>query len=103
MAMVAEKYASLVIVTEDNSRSESEAEIIKDILSGFLKTSRRRVITSRRAAIEQAILSAKENDIIVLVGKGHERYNVNENGTVPFDERQIIKDALLKRNKINEN
>ena len=103
IASIVEKHSDFVIVTEDNSRGEPEAEIIKDILSGFSATHNRKVITSRRAAIEYAILSAAQNDIIAIVGKGHERYNIGEAGIVSFDERDIIKDALKKRSCKHEN
>ena len=103
IASVVEKYADIIIVTEDNSRGESESEIIKDILAGFTTTKKRKVITSRTAAIEHAVISAKPNDIVAIVGKGHERYNIGETGTVSFDERTIVKGALAKRNCKHEN
>ena len=97
MAEIAESFSDFVIVTTDNSRGESEADIIKDILCGFRSTERRKVITSREAAIEQAILSANAGDIIALIGKGHERYNIDKSGCHDFDEKEIINRALKKR------
>ncbi|MBE6643995.1 MAG: UDP-N-acetylmuramoyl-L-alanyl-D-glutamate--2,6-diaminopimelate ligase [Ruminococcaceae bacterium] len=97
MAAAAEKYSDFVIVTSDNSRSESEIEIIQDILQGFKDTSNRVVITSRDSAIEYAILSAKSNDIVAIIGKGHERYNYDKNGVHYFDERKCINKAFRKR------
>lgn len=97
MAREAEKYSDLVIVTSDNSRQESEIEIIKNILSGFKSTEHRKVITSRKAAIEYAIAFADAGDTVAIIGKGHERYNLDKNGTHRFDERVIIKNALKKR------
>ena len=99
MASVAEKYSDHVIVTADNSRNEPLENIISDILKGFKTTEKRTVITSRKAAIEHAIFAAKDGDIIAVIGKGHERYNIDENGYSPFDERKIINDALKKRNE----
>lgn len=103
MARAAEKYSDFVIVTTDNSRDESESKIIKDILSGFNSEECRKVITSRAAAIEYAILTAKRGDIITVIGKGHERYNIDKNGYSDFDERNIIKIALEKRKQNYEN
>ena len=97
MAAVAEKYSDFVIVTADNSRSEPLENIIADILQGFKSTEKRIVITSRSAAIEHAILSAKDGDLIAIIGKGHERYNIDENGYSSFDERDIVKKAITKR------
>ena len=100
MATVAEKYADLSIVTTDNSRGESVVDILEDILSGFKNTKSRKVITSRAAAIQNAILSAADQDIIAVIGKGHERYNIDKSGYHAFDERKIIREALNKREDI---
>ncbi len=97
MAMIAEEYSDFVIVTEDNSRGESEAEIIKDILRGFTNSEHRIVITSRKCAIEYALLNASDGDIVLLIGKGHERYNIGKGGYTEFDERAIVREALKKR------
>ena len=97
IAKTSEKFADLSIVTTDNSRSEPEHEIIKNILSGFSDTKKRRVIKSRSAAIETAIKIANTNDIVVIFGKGHERYNIDKFGSHSFDEREIINKALEQR------
>jgi UDP-N-acetylmuramoyl-L-alanyl-D-glutamate--2,6-diaminopimelate ligase len=97
MGKIAEEISDLVIVTTDNSRHEAESEIIKDILSGFKGTAKRKVITSRTAAIEYAILSANDGDVIAVIGKGHERYNIDKFGYSDFDERTIIYNAIKRR------
>ncbi len=94
MAEIAEKYSDYIVVTSDNSRGESEREIIKDILPGFKNNTQRKVITSRIDAIEHAIKSARKNDIIVLFGKGHEKYNIDKTGYHSFDEKAIVKSIL---------
>ena len=98
IAAECEKYSDAVIVTTDNSRSESDEEIIEDILRGFKSTEKRTVITSRKDAIIHAILMASDNDIVAIIGKGHERYSIDKNGIYRFDEREIISSALSKRN-----
>lgn len=103
MAHIAEIYSDRVIVTTDNSRGESELDIIRDILEGFSNTDKRIVIASREAAIEHAILSAREKDLIAIIGKGHEQYNIDKNGYHPFNEKDIILRALKKRKGIREN
>lgn len=100
MAAVAESNSDLVIVTLDNSRSENEGEIISDILSGMSDAKKRKVITSRANAITHAILSAQSDDIVLILGKGHERYNIDRNGYHDFDERTVIRDALEKRHSL---
>ncbi len=97
MGKIAEENADFVIITTDNSRNENEKDIISDILEGMSKTEKRKVITSRQKAIEYAILSANSGDVVTLVGKGHERYNIDKNGYHFFDEREIIRSALEKR------
>jgi UDP-N-acetylmuramoyl-L-alanyl-D-glutamate--2,6-diaminopimelate ligase len=103
MARIAEIYSDRVIVTTDNSRGESELDIIRDILEGFSNTEKRIVIASREAAIEHAILSAREKDLIAIIGKGHEQYNIDKNGYHPFNEKDIILRALKKRKGIRKN
>lgn len=100
MGMSAQKYADHAVITTDNPRGESENEIIEDILSGFTKTNKRTVIISRKSAIEHAIMTAENDDIVAVIGKGHERYCYDKNGIHHFDEREIIKQALAKRKKI---
>lgn len=97
MAKIAEQYSDFIIVTTDNSRTESVADILTDILVGFTETKKRKVITSRKNAIRNAILTANQGDFVAVIGKGHERYNIDKNGYHDFDEREIIKEALNER------
>lgn len=97
MAQIASRLADLVIVTEDNSRGEDPGQIIGDILKGIDKEKTYTVIKDRRSAIESAVLAAKDGDVIVLAGKGHERYEIDSKGRHSFDERKIVKTAIKKR------
>lgn len=94
MARIAEKYADTVIITQDNSRSEERTQIFKDILSGISNRKKARIITERKKAIIYAINSATKNDVIAVIGKGHERYNIDKKGKHCFDERLIIRQEL---------
>lgn len=98
MAKAAAKFADKIIVTSDNPRDENPDEIIKDILKGFAKKSPPyETISDRKEAISSAIKSAKSGDVIALLGKGHEDYQVLENEkTIHFDEREIVKEILDK-------
>ena len=96
MAQVAEKYSDRITVTSDNPRSEDPERIIADIVAGFRDT-RHSVISERSEAIRNAILCAGRGDIIVIAGKGHERYVCDKNGYHHFDEREIIFSALKVR------
>ena len=97
MGKVAEAYADRVIVTSDNARSEEPNKIIRDILLGMRKREKRAVIVNRRRAIRHAILCAQEGDIILLVGKGHETYELTSEGARPFDERALVFEAFAER------
>lgn len=87
------KYAELladeIIITEDNSRTESFSDIARDIASG-INSKGFSVIKSREDAIRHAFKIARCGDVIALVGKGHERYKIEGKEYFPFDERDII-------------
>lgn len=90
---VAEEYADRIILTSDNSRTEEPTKIIHDILLGMKNRTKRSVIVNRQRAIEHAITEAKEGDIILLVGKGHETYELVGEERRPFDEKEIVQNA----------
>lgn len=95
MGEVAVKYADYVIVTSDNPRSEEPRKIIDDILVGMQNSKTPyTVIENRVDAIKFAVESARDNDIIVLAGKGHETYQILSDKTVHLDEREVVKEAL---------
>jgi UDP-N-acetylmuramoyl-L-alanyl-D-glutamate--2,6-diaminopimelate ligase len=90
MGNIAVNKADFVIITSDNPRNEEPIEIIDDILLGVGDNDNFTVIPDRRTAIEYAIANAEMGDIILLAGKGHESYEINSKGSVPFDEREIL-------------
>ena len=90
---VASTYADYSIITADNSRYEDVNDIIKDILSTF-KGDNYKVIPDRRDAIKYSIVNAKEGDVIMILGKGHEDYQEINGIRYPFDERVIIHEIL---------
>ena len=96
MAKAAEKYADKIIVTNDNPRGEDEKKIISDIISGFTRHTHG-VILNRSLAIEYAIVNADKNDVVVIAGKGHEKYIKDKNGTHEFNEKEIIFNSLKLR------
>ena len=101
MGAIAEKYADAVIVTSDNSRSEDPNAIIREILGGMNRPEKISVIPDRKTAIEAAVLSAREGDLILLAGKGHEEYEISGEGRKPFHEREIVSEALVRRERGN--
>ena len=96
MGRIAEKLADRIFVTSDNSRSERTADILADIKAGMDTAGKAKslFIEDREQAIRAAIMTAQEGAAILLAGKGHETYQINENGKVHFDEREIVMDAF---------
>lgn len=95
MGEVSGRLADLTIITSDNPRFEEPQSIIDDIKTGFAKTDGEFVeICDRREAIAYAISHAREGDLIVLAGKGHEDYQEIQGKKYPMDERVIIKELL---------
>ncbi|HFZ8995030.1 TPA: UDP-N-acetylmuramoyl-L-alanyl-D-glutamate--2,6-diaminopimelate ligase [Citrobacter freundii] len=76
MGAIAEEFADVVVVTDDNPRTEEPRAIINDILAGMLDAGRARVVEGRAEAVTSAIMQAKENDVVLLAGKGHEDYQI---------------------------
>ncbi len=95
MGEVSGRLADLTIITSDNPRTEEPQAIIEDIKTGIAKTDGAYVeICDRRDAIAYAISHAKEGDLIVLAGKGHEDYQEIHGKKYPMDERVIIRELL---------
>ena len=93
MGEVAGKLSTICIVTSDNPRSEEPKAIIEDILPGINKTGCNfEVIVNRKEAIERALSIGEKDDVIAIVGKGHETYQILKDKTIHFDEREIIRD-----------
>ncbi len=93
MAEIAEKYSDISILTTDNQRTEDINQIMKDIEKGFKNKNYRKII-DRREAIFEAVKEAKENDIVIIAGKGHETYQIFPDKTIHFDDREIVREAL---------
>lgn len=98
MAKVASDYSDMAFLTLDNQRTEKVEQIMADIEEGFEGTNfiYKKVI-DRKEAIEEAIKEAKENDIVIIAGKGHETYQILSDKTIYFDDRETAREALLKR------
>jgi len=96
MASIACKLSDKVVLTSDNPRDEDPMEIIKEMQSGILPTEARKtlVMTDREEAIKTACMMAKENDIILIAGKGHETYQEIKGVKHPFDDREVVERML---------
>jgi len=98
MGAVASRLSDVVVVTSDNPRSEPPESILEEIQRGMNGTrgAERHVIVDRREAIGRALEMARPGDAVVIAGKGHEGYQVLRDRTVPFDDRQVARDALAR-------
>ncbi|MEI0604365.1 UDP-N-acetylmuramoyl-L-alanyl-D-glutamate--2,6-diaminopimelate ligase [Brachyspira alvinipulli] len=95
MAAIAEKYADTAILTTDNQRTEDINQIMNDIEKGFKNNNYKKII-DRKDAIFEAVKEAKENDIVIIAGKGHETYQIFPDKTIHFDDREIAREALAE-------
>ena len=93
MGSIASRLADFVIITSDNSRSEKPGDIISQILRGIDRERPHKVIENRRDAIEWAVRTAQSGDVIILAGKGHEKYEITADGIHPFNEAEIVAKA----------
>ena len=94
MGRIAGELADLPIVTSDNPRSEDPLAIIDQILVGM--EGEPDVEPDRRAAIAKAIESAEEGDVVVIAGKGHEQGQEFADRKIPFDDREVAREALRR-------
>src|SRR5260370_607671 len=88
MGAVADQNADYSIITSDNPRKEDPAQIIRDIEAGF-RTKRFESVLDRREAITRAIQLAQPRDIVLIAGKGHEKYQEFADRTIPFNDSEF--------------
>ena len=94
MGRVAENLAKKVFVTSDNPRSEDPDAIIADILSGMEYPEKAVVEPNRKAAIAMALKARSGEEVVVVLGKGDEQYQIIYDKKFPFDDREVVR-ALL--------
>ena len=107
MGAVAARLSDLVVLTSDNPRSEDPERIIEEITRGIVPPAQpgapKRAATpfvtlqDRRAAIDYAVRQAKPGDLVLIAGKGHEKYQVIGTRTLPFDDVEVAREALDRR------
>jgi UDP-N-acetylmuramoyl-L-alanyl-D-glutamate--2,6-diaminopimelate ligase len=111
MGAVAARLSDLVVITSDNPRSEDPEQIIEEIKRGIVmpadrlaprtqtgpKTTPYLAIVDRAAAIERAVLEARPGDLVLVAGKGHEKYQEIGERVLPFDDVDVAARALARR------
>jgi UDP-N-acetylmuramoyl-L-alanyl-D-glutamate--2,6-diaminopimelate ligase len=113
MGAVAGRLSDLIVITSDNPRSEDPARIIEEVQRGITADVRRATgsgrpgpgegrdrlltIVDRRGAIAKAIELARPGDLVLVAGKGHEKYQVIGDRVLPFDDAAVAREALGRR------
>jgi UDP-N-acetylmuramoyl-L-alanyl-D-glutamate--2,6-diaminopimelate ligase len=103
MGAVAGRLSDLIVITSDNPRSEDPSRIIEEIQRGITADTRKdagqRLLTivDRGAAIAKAIELARPGDLVLVAGKGHEKYQVIGDRVLPFDDVAVAREALSRR------
>jgi UDP-N-acetylmuramoyl-L-alanyl-D-glutamate--2,6-diaminopimelate ligase len=102
MGAVAGRLSDVIVITSDNPRSEDPARIIEEIQRGITPDTRRErqsllTIVDRRQAIARAVEIARAGDVVLVAGKGHEKYQVVGDRTLAFDDVAVAREALGRR------
>ncbi|HEY9899656.1 MAG TPA: UDP-N-acetylmuramoyl-L-alanyl-D-glutamate--2,6-diaminopimelate ligase [Pantanalinema sp.] len=95
MGRVASQGADRVYLTSDNPRSEDPQAIIAQVAEGL--DGSYEAFADRREAIRAAVQAARPGDVVVIAGKGHETYQIIGDKTLPFDDREVAREAIAER------
>lgn len=97
MAQIAARKSDRLILTSDNPRTEDPDDILNDMETGLSNEEKCNTvrITDRRQAIRTAVMMAKENDIILIAGKGHEKYQEINGARHHFDDREEVEKLII--------
>lgn len=96
MGKIADKYADLIVVTDDDPYTEDRLKIIEDISEGISREEGNRFwrIPNRKQAIQTALAMARDGDTVVVAGKGCETFQIMGKDKIPSDDRQIVREFL---------
>ena len=97
MAQIAARKSDRLILTSDNPRTEDPNDILNDMEAGLTNEEKCNTvrITDRRQAIRTAVMMSKENDIILIAGKGHEKYQEINGVRHHFDDREEVEKLII--------
>jgi UDP-N-acetylmuramoyl-L-alanyl-D-glutamate--2,6-diaminopimelate ligase len=98
MGNVAQKYADVIILTNDNPKGEDPLEIIKEVALGITEKSFQ-IIPDRKSAIKTALLEWREGDRVVIAGKGHEKTQIFNGYEIPFNDKKVTFEILRELGK----
>lgn len=97
MGKIAENLAKKLYITSDNPRNEEPDAIIKDIVKGLRKPELAVINPNRKEAIEQALNDQKEQEVVLILGKGDETFQIIYDKKFPFDDREIARNYLASQ------
>jgi len=95
MGKIASELAHSIVLTNDNPRNEQPQNIIEDILVGVEIENNTQVILDRKIAINTAITTLNEDEVLLIAGKGHEITQIIGSQVLPFSDIEIALDALI--------
>ncbi len=97
MARIATSHAALSIFTSDNPRGEDPQQIIDEMIGGVDSFAGRHItIIDRREAIRTALIFAKQGDVVLIAGKGHEKYQIIGHEKFHFDDHEVVQEMFKK-------
>ncbi|WP_104697424.1 MULTISPECIES: UDP-N-acetylmuramoyl-L-alanyl-D-glutamate--2,6-diaminopimelate ligase [unclassified Helicobacter] len=94
MGKIADQYAKRIYLTNDNPRTEDPLLILQDILDGISQKQKVVVELDRREAIKKAMDSQEQDEILFILGKGDEVEQILKDKTIPFDDREVVREFL---------
>ncbi len=97
MGKISESLSDKVIITNDNPRNEDQDKIINEILLGFKEPKKVKIIKDRKEAIEESLkemVESLEESILLVAGKGHEKYQIIKRKKFPFSDSEVVKSFL---------
>ena len=97
MGEVADKYASVIILTSEDPKSENTLDIINDIAKGIKNIFKVIIIPNRKKAIIKALEIASGDDLVIITGKGNENYEIFNGYKVRHNDIEIVEDYLTKK------
>ena len=98
MGRVAERFADVNIITSNNPGWERPLDLANDTLDGYRRPAKAHIAPDRQRAIELAIAMAEPGDTVVITGKGHEDFQLIRDKRFAFDDAEVARQAIQRRN-----
>ena len=102
MARIASRFSDYVIITSDDPHSEDPLQICREVETGMAEGFPYTVIVDRKEAVGEALKKAGNGDMVLIAGKGHERFQIFDGYEVPYNDRDVVESLLNKRSGCGE-